>query len=139
MVRTEASEDLNFVMYVGITCDLLPDDFPFSVTNQWSTSRILTPLQVDKNQLAQQWQEWWNQLAKYRYYDSHSIDRFNEWYQPPEFVGLPAKLREACKSAWTDFIAWWQMPTGGGRAMHYWESSFEFGKYVREYEQQQGR
>ena len=23
--------------------------------------------------------------------------------------------------------------------MHYWETSFDFGKYVREYEQQQGR
>ena len=139
MVRTEAREDLNFVMYVGIAYDLLPDDLPFSVTNRWSASRTTIPLQIEKYHLTQQWQEWWNQLTNYRYYDSQSIGCPNEWFQPPDSVGLPPELSEVCKNVWIDFIGWWQMPAGGGRAMHYWETSFDFGKYVREYEQQQGR
>lgn len=132
-VVTEATEELNFAIYVCCTYDLLPKNKPFSQSKQWtSTEPSIELAETERAALESQWNHWWDHLVSVRSQHGRNFD----FYSPSYFESLDKELGKLCRASWQAFRDWWHMSAGGNIAMIHWESADNVGQYVKEFERE---
>ncbi|SEL10389.1 hypothetical protein [Paenibacillus sp. OK003] len=127
--------ELNFLIYVASTYDLLKEDI--NENNLWPSRQ-----RVESDELHQkleiQWKWFWDRSIQQKAHKNNHHVSF--------VLGLPDfelveqhELREVLVHLWPSFRQWWYMPAGGQAAMNYWEGIPDLIRYVQEFEDEVGR
>ncbi|RAI97416.1 hypothetical protein DET54_105380 [Paenibacillus pabuli] len=127
--------ELNFLIYVASTYDLLKEDISESIL--WPSRQRVKSDELHQK-LEIQWKWFWDcSIQQKAHKNNHHVS----------FVlGLPDfklveqhELREVLVHLWPSFRQWWYMPAGGQAAMNYWEGIPDLIRYVQEFEDEVGR
>lgn len=121
------NEDLlNFAVFTGCMYNLIDDEVFDEDNVRWPANIVINNCkECDHSKLKTQWSNWFNDIVNNQAVNIGKDTMHNfieEIYDISNFKELEyVELRECCKTAYPNFIEWWNMQAGGKTALSLYE------------------